>query len=131
MYPTTSAPRPLAGVFCFQQSTVLFVTQAVAPAAETGVRARLLAAGGGRIDRAEVRRRAGAAMLRELPSFRACENVPKRWAIVGGGPSIRSEVETLRRLKKQGVAVVSVNKSHDCAKRILMDGLLEGDDAHG
>jgi hypothetical protein len=78
-----------------------------------GVRARFLAGGGGRIDRAEVRRRAGAAMARKLPTFQDCVAPGSTWAIIGGGPSVAGEVGAIRALKRQGVNIVSVNKSHD------------------
>lgn len=77
------------------------------------VRARFLDSGGGRIDRAEVRRRAGAAMERRLPTFRDCVNASATWAIIGGGPSISHEVEVIRALKRRGAHIVSVNKTHD------------------
>lgn len=77
------------------------------------VRARFLERGGGRIDRAEVRRRAGAAMMRGLPTFRDCPHRAPVWVIVGGGPSITHEVGAIRDLKHRGANVVSVNKSHD------------------
>lgn len=72
-----------------------------------------LSAGGGRIDRAEVRRRACNAMARNLPPFMACKNDAKAWAIIGGGPSINDCVSQIRDLKRRGVHIVSVNKSHD------------------
>lgn len=78
-----------------------------------GIRARLLESGGGRIDRAEVRRRAGLAMARGLPTFQACIARAKTWAIVGGGPSISRSIGAIRTLKRQGANVISVNKSHD------------------
>lgn len=78
-----------------------------------GIRARFLKGGGGRIDRDEVRRRAGAAMMRNLPTFHACVAVARTWAIIGGGPSIAGEVAAIRALKRQGASLVSVNKSHD------------------
>ncbi len=78
-----------------------------------GIRARLLQSGGGRIGRAEVRRRAGAAMARGLPTFHDCASAATTWAIVGGGPSIARECEAIRALKRQGANIVSVNKSHD------------------
>lgn len=78
-----------------------------------GVRARLLQSGGGRIGRAEVRSRAGKAMLRDLPTFQVCANAAKVWAIVGGGPSIARDVAAIRALKRHGAHIVSVNKSHD------------------
>ena len=105
-----------------------------------GVRARLLQSGGGRIDRAEVRRRASAAMARGLPSFHSCAPAARTWAIVGGGPSIAYSLEAIRTLKRQGANIVSVNKSHDwllergiapCAKRLLMDGIVEEKVHHG
>ncbi len=78
-----------------------------------GVRARFLKSGGGRIDRDEVRRRAGAAMMRNLPTFQECPQTARTWAIIGGGPSIAGELAAIRALKRQGANVVSVNKSHD------------------
>ena len=77
------------------------------------VRTRFLAAGGGRIDRTEVRRRAGLAMARNLPPFKDCMCDDAPWAIVGGGPSAAGELRTLRSLKRDGAKIVSVNKSHD------------------
>lgn len=78
-----------------------------------GVRARFLQSGGGRIDRAEVRRRASAAMARGLPSFHTCAPAARTWAIIGGGPSIAHGLAAIRALKRQGAHIVSVNKSHD------------------
>lgn len=95
-----------------------------------GIRARFLARGGGRIDRAEVRRRAGSAMARNLPTFRDCAHHARTWAIVGGGPSAAGELAAIRALQRKGANIVSVNKSHDCAKRMLMDGIIE-DGVHG
>lgn len=77
------------------------------------IRDRLLSANGGRIDRAEVRGRAGEAMLRNLPPHIRCPNHAKEWVIVGGGPSINDNVAQIRALKRRGANVVSVNKSHD------------------
>ncbi|MGE3336051.1 MAG: 6-hydroxymethylpterin diphosphokinase MptE-like protein [Rhodospirillaceae bacterium] len=89
-------------------------TAAVCEAARgDGLRARFLRAGGGRIDRAEVRARAGRAMMRGLPTFRDCRHHGRTWAIVGGGPSIALEVSAIRTLKRKGAHIVSVNKSHD------------------
>jgi hypothetical protein len=67
----------------------------------------------GRIGREELRRRVDAAMARGLPTSLHCVNTAREWAVIGGGPSINDHVETLRVLKRRGVAVVSVNKSHD------------------
>lgn len=67
----------------------------------------------GRIDRAELRARVNAAMARGLPTSLHCINTARAWAVIGGGPSINEHVETIRKLKRRGVAVVSVNKSHD------------------
>jgi hypothetical protein len=92
------------------------VTQVIAtfaPSSGESIRARFLKAGGGRIDRDEVRRRAGAAMMRSLPTFRDCAQASRTWAIVGGGPSITGEIAAIRALKRQGAVIVSVNKSHD------------------
>jgi hypothetical protein len=72
-----------------------------------------LAHNGGRIDKAEVIRRAERSMLRGLPDFSCCKNSAKEWAIIGGGPSINDHVGTIRALKRRGVNIVSVNKSHD------------------
>jgi hypothetical protein len=77
------------------------------------LRARFLESGGGRIDRVEVRRRAGAAMARRLPTSLDCPHTARTWAIVGGGPSIATQVGAIRALKRQGANIVSVNKSHD------------------
>jgi hypothetical protein len=74
---------------------------------------RLLEFSGGRIDRLEVRRRAGNAMARNLPTHRDCKNTSDTWAIVGGGPSINQCVDEIRALKRRGANIVSVNKSHD------------------
>ena len=73
----------------------------------------LLDVGGGRIDRAEVRKRAGDAMRRNLPTHRECVNTSDTWAIIGGGPSINDCVDEIRRLKRRGANIVSVNKTHD------------------
>lgn len=77
------------------------------------LRDKFLDVGGGRIDRQEMRKRAGEAMQRNLPSFLRCANEAQEWAIVGGGPSINDNVGMIRQLKRQGVNIVSVNKSHD------------------
>lgn len=77
------------------------------------IKDRFLNSGGGRIDRAEVRRRACNAMARNLPDFTRCINEASEWAIVGGGPSINDNVDQIRKLKARGVNIVSVNKSHD------------------
>ena len=68
---------------------------------------------GGRIDREEVRRRAGNAMVRKLLPIDRCLNEAKEWVIIGGGPSINDHVDVIRRLKRNGAHLVSVNKSHD------------------
>jgi len=52
-------------------------------------------------------------MARNLPAFVTCVNGSSEWAIVGGGPSINDCVGDIRRLKRRGVQIVSVNKSHD------------------
>lgn len=67
----------------------------------------------GRINRAELRGRVNAAMARGLPTSLHCINTAREWAVVGGGPSINDHVDTIRALKQRGVAVVSVNKTHD------------------
>ena len=67
----------------------------------------------GRIDRAELRARLAKVMARNLKTTLHCINTHKEWAVIGGGSSINDEVSTIRRLKRQGVAIVSVNKSHD------------------
>lgn len=74
---------------------------------------RTLGQGWGTIDREEVRSRASRAMARKLPDFRRCINDASEWAIIGGGPSINDHVGTIRQLKRRGVNIVSVNKSHD------------------
>lgn len=80
---------------------------------KTDVKSKFLNSGGGRIDRAEVRKRACNSMLRRLPDFTRCINNASEWAIIGGGPSINDCVPTIRRLQSRGVNIVSVNKSHD------------------
>lgn len=75
--------------------------------------AKTLPAPTGRIDREEMRRRVDSAMARGLPTSLHCINMAKEWAVVGGGPSINDHIGTIRRLKREGVAIVSVNKSHD------------------
>lgn len=67
----------------------------------------------GRIDRQELRERVRKAMARNLPTSLHCINVAREWAVIGGGPSINDHVDTIRKLKQRGVAIVSVNKSHD------------------
>ncbi len=52
-------------------------------------------------------------MKRGLPTTLHCINTAREWAVIGGGPSINDEVATIRKLKRRGVAIVSVNKSHD------------------
>lgn len=66
-----------------------------------------------RLDRQEIRKRCGNAMARKLPLFLYCKNDAKTWAVIGGGPSINDCVKDIRRLKKAGANIVSVNKSHD------------------
>jgi hypothetical protein len=83
------------------------------PSSGESVRARFLAGGGGRIDRAEVRRRAGAAMARNLPTFQDCPQAARTWAVIGGGPSVAGDIAAIRALKRRGANLVSVNKSHD------------------
>lgn len=75
--------------------------------------AKSLPAPVGRIDRAELRARVNAAMARGLPTSLHCINTAREWAVIGGGPSINEHVETIRKLKSRGVAIVSVNKTHD------------------
>lgn len=75
--------------------------------------AGVLPVAAGRIGRGELRARVNAAMARGLPTSLHCVNTAKEWAVVGGGPSINDHVATLRALKRRGVAIVSVNKSHD------------------
>src|SRR5262245_13908733 len=77
------------------------------------IRETFLKIQGGRIDRAEVRRRAGNAMARGLPTFQHCINEAKEWVIVGGGPSLNESWDIIRHLKSRGANIVSVNKSHD------------------
>lgn len=72
-----------------------------------------LDAGGGRIDRAEIRKRCGAALNRGLPTHLQAVNTATDWAIIGGGPSINNCVADIRALKRRGANIVSVNKSHD------------------
>lgn len=67
----------------------------------------------GRIERDEVRARAGRAMARGLLTHMHCVNTAREWAIIGGGPSINDHLKTIRKLKRRGVAIVSVNKTHD------------------
>lgn len=67
----------------------------------------------GRIDREELRERVRKAMARQLPTSLHCINTAREWAVIGGGPSISTAIETIRKLKQRGVAIVSVNKSHD------------------
>jgi len=77
------------------------------------IRDRFLKAGGGRIDRKEVRIRACNAMARNLPDFKRVINDSKEWAIVGFGPSINDSIEDIRKLRDKGIPIVSVNKAHD------------------
>ncbi|MBX7200325.1 MAG: DUF115 domain-containing protein [Rhodospirillaceae bacterium] len=77
------------------------------------VREAALPAPVGRIGREELRARVNAAMARGLPTTLHCINTAKEWAVVGGGPSINDHVDTIRALKRRGVAIVSVNKTHD------------------
>lgn len=84
-----------------------------APTPEPTLRDKFLAAGGGRIDRAEVRKRAANAMARGLMPHMRCINDSAEWAIIGGGPSINDCLPKIRRLKRGGAKIVSVNKSHD------------------
>ena len=84
-----------------------------APPIATNIRDKFLTAGGGRIDRAEVRKRAANAMARKLPPHIKCLNESREWAIIGGGPSINACLPEIRRLKRSGANIVSVNKSHD------------------
>lgn len=67
----------------------------------------------GRITRDELRARCAYAMGLNLPTALHCVNEATSWAVVGGGPSINQNVDRIRKLKAQGVAIVSVNKSHD------------------
>lgn len=112
--PYLSRALASAGAFLFRHSEFV-ANAAVSPASVSGegVRARFLKAGGGRIGRAEVRRRAGRAMMRNLPTFRDCPTCAKVWAIAGGGPSIARDLAAIRALKRAGANIVSVNKSHD------------------
>ncbi len=80
---------------------------------QTNIRDKFLNTGGGRIDRAEVRKRAASAMARKLPPHLKCLNESPEWAIIGGGPSINACLPEIRRLKRNGANIVSVNKSHD------------------
>lgn len=67
----------------------------------------------GRIGLQEVIERAAKAMARKLPTTLHCKNTAREWAIIGGGPSLKDSVDDIRRLKRNGVNIVSVNKSHD------------------
>lgn len=69
--------------------------------------------GQGRIDRAEVRARCERALKRGLLTDQHCINGSREWAVIGGGPSINNDVDKIRALKRRGVCIVSVNKSHD------------------
>ena len=77
------------------------------------IKDRFLSRGDGRIGRLEVRKRAAAAMERHLPTFMDCAHTATTWAIIGGGPSINESLAEIRRLKRNGAHIVSVNKSHD------------------
>lgn len=67
----------------------------------------------GRISIAELRQRVDYAMSLNLPTHLHAINTAEEWAIIGGGPSINDHVQTIRKLKRKGVNIVSVNKSHD------------------
>ncbi len=67
----------------------------------------------GRIERKELCERVEYAMSLQLPTDMHCINTAREWAVIGGGPSINNHIGTIRALKHRGVAIVSVNKSHD------------------
>lgn len=79
----------------------------------TSIKDKFLAAGGGRIDRAEVRKRAAESMARKLPHHLQCINDSHEWAIIGFGPSLKDSLPEIRRLKRNGAKIVTVNKAHD------------------
>lgn len=100
-----------------EQSSITFETFNFAPLTttllETSIRDRFLNTGGGRIDRAEVRKRAANAMARKLPHHLQCVNDSPEWAIIGFGPSLKDCLPEIRRLKRNGAKIVTVNKAHD------------------
>lgn len=77
------------------------------------VRDELLNKDGGFLGREGVRERCGLALERNLPPLFEAGNPFEAWAIIGGGPSVGRHTRVIRYLKSKGVAIVSVNKSHD------------------
>lgn len=77
------------------------------------LRERMNSTHGGRIAREEVIRRACNAMARGLPSVTQAGNDATEWAVIGSGPSLNDHWDVIRLLKRGGVRIVSVNKSHD------------------
>lgn len=77
------------------------------------LRTQLLEANDGYMSREELRKRISANMQRDLPEIRYAKNQTKAWAVIGTGPSVVDCVPDIRRLKREGVNIVSVNKAHD------------------
>lgn len=75
--------------------------------------AELLTASDSYLTREEIRRRVADRMGDGYPEFRYCVNNADTWVVCGAGPSIADHVSTIRRLKRNGANVVSVNKTHD------------------
>ncbi len=76
-------------------------------------RSQLLASTDAYMTAQEIRLRVGSAMQRGLPEFRACQNDATNWAVIGAGPSVGDCLGEIRLLKRHGVNIVSVNKTHD------------------
>lgn len=70
---------------------------------------------GGRIGFVETCERVRTSMRWPIPSFVQLANTHRdgTLAICGGGPSIKDNIEDIRRLRKSGAYVMSVNKTHD------------------
>ena len=70
---------------------------------------------GGRIGFVETCERVRASMHWPIPSFVQLANTHRdcTFAICGGGPSVANDIDTIRRLRKQGAYIMTVNKTHD------------------
>lgn len=79
----------------------------------TDTRDQILANKTAYLTRPELRQRIADNMHRGLPEFRYCENKAHDWAVIGTGPSVKDCLADIRRLKRRGANIVSVNKAHD------------------
>ena len=66
-----------------------------------------------RITTEEIRKRACSSMARGLRPFKIVKNDSDTWVICGAGPSLIDSIPTIRKLKRQGAYIITLNKTHD------------------